>query len=112
MSRSRATPILIAAGLAAAAALSGCMESRMHLSEDFGVAVRQDAAAQIADPDAQYVGDPAPGSSGSRVGLAQGRYQRNAVIRPATTATSTAVAGATSGGGGSGGGAGESTGPR
>jgi hypothetical protein len=89
---------LVPAVLAAAVALSGCFYSRHQLSSDFGRAERQDLAAQIADPDAQYVGDPAPGALGSSVGLAQGRYQSGKVTKP-TTATS----GGNRGGGGGGG---------
>ena len=51
--------------------LSGCTQSALRISPDFGNAVHQDMAAQIADPDARYEGTPAPGSNGARVGLAQ-----------------------------------------
>jgi len=61
---------------------AGCAQSRLRQSDDFGVSVRQDVAAQVAVPDAQYEGTPAPGSSGARVGLAQKRYQTNSVIPP------------------------------
>jgi hypothetical protein len=60
----------------------------MRISPDFGTAVQQDVAAQIADPDARYAGTPAPGSDGTRVGLAQGRYQTDTVIQPSTTTAS------------------------
>jgi hypothetical protein len=74
---------------AAAALLGGCVQSQMHLSSDFGRAVRQDIVAQIADPDAHYTGDPAPGSNGLRVGLAQKRYDTGKVLeaKPPTTTT-------------------------
>lgn len=98
--------IATAIGLVIAGAqLGACTESRLHMSRDFGVAVRQDVAAQIADPDARYSGDPAPGSNGSRVGLAQKRYESNTVVEPASSATSTAI---TRGDNGSGGGGGSS----
>jgi hypothetical protein len=72
----------------AGVALSGCTQSQARLSPDFGQAVRQDFAAQVADPDAHYVGTPGPGSNGARVGLAQKRYERGQVIQPSTmTAT-------------------------
>ena len=72
--------------LAGAVALSGCVQ--MHLSEDFGSAVRQDVAAQIADPDAHYVGSPAPGAAdGPRVALAQDHYEKNKVIQPIGTSS-------------------------
>jgi hypothetical protein len=84
------------------AALSGCAESRLHAADDYGVAVSENIAAQIADPDARYTGDPAPASDGHRAALAQSRYERNAVIKPAATSTSTAVSNAGTGGGGGG----------
>jgi hypothetical protein len=88
---------LAALGLALGACASG-----QHLSSDFGRAVREDAMAQIADPDARYSGDPAPASNGARSALAQSRYERNAVIKPMVTTTSTAVGAAPSAGAGAG----------
>jgi len=67
--------------------LSGCLATQEHLSQDFGSATRQDMAAQIADPDAKYVGDPAPGSNGGRVAQAQDRYQTGKVIEPVAAAS-------------------------
>ena len=99
--------------------LSGCAQSSLRLSPDFGNAVNQDIAAQIADPDAHYVGTPAPGSSGPRVGLAQKRYDTGTVIPPSSTTASGAQSignadnGANGGpgaGGGGGGGAGAGVG--
>jgi len=83
--------------------LAACTQSEVRLSPDFGQAVRQDEVAQIADPDAHYVGDPAPGSNGLRVELAQKRYVKNQVIQPSTL---TAQSGATSADNGNSGGAG------
>ena len=92
--------------LCLAPGLSACQESSLRLNPDFGNAVHQDVAAQIADPDAHYEGTPAPGSSGRRVGLAQKRYDTNQVIQPSTsTASSGSIGGAdngTSGGVGAG----------
>ena len=88
--------------LLAAGALGGCY-SQTRLSPDFGVAVRQDVSASIADPDAHYAGVPQPGSSPERVSLAQRRYATGRVIPPASTGTSSA---STGGGGDSGGGGG------
>jgi hypothetical protein len=97
--------------------LSGCTQSSLRISPDFGNAVNQDIAAQIADPDAHYAGTPAPGSSGLRVDLAQRRYDTGQVIQPSST---TASSGASIGtadngangapGAGAGGGAGASAG--
>jgi hypothetical protein len=74
--------------LAAGIGLSACTQSEVRLSPDFGQAVRQDMAAQIADPDAHYIGTPAPGTDGARVGLAQQRYGKGEVIQPSSTTAS------------------------
>jgi hypothetical protein len=88
-------------------ALSACTQSSLRLNPDFGNAVRQDLAAQIADPDAHYEGTPAPGSAGTRVGLAQKRYNTGTVIQPSsTTASSPASIGNAENGAGAGAGAG------
>jgi hypothetical protein len=95
----------VAAILGAALLLSSCEESHLRLAPDFTAAVNQDAAAQIADPDARYAGVPNPGSDGSHSRLAQTRYKTGKVIQPVTTQTQQAVAsapasaGADSGGG-------------
>lgn len=70
---------VVAAG---AVALAGCTQSSLRINNDFGQAVRQDLAAQIADPDAHYAGTVAPGGGGARVELAQRRYELNKVIQP------------------------------
>ena len=72
---------------AAMVVLSGC--AQIHLSSDFGAATRQNLAAQISDPDARYVGSPAPGSAGTRVSLAQQRYNLGMVIAPVGGTAST-----------------------
>lgn len=77
--------IVIAAGLALSACAS---KAPAHLSDDFGAALKQDLAAQIADPDAKYTGIPAPGSDGARAALAQKRYERGAVVAPPAAAAS------------------------
>ena len=86
--------------------MAGCTESRLYIGDEFGQALRQDQAAQIADPDARYKGTPAPGSNGSRAGIAQARYEHNDVIRPTSLTTSTV-----SNAGGNGGSAGAGTSP-
>jgi hypothetical protein len=91
----RATTMVVLMG--AAVALGGCIQSRLHLSDDYGRAVRADTVAQIDDPDAKYVGLPEGGAHGRRVGLAQERYVEGKVIRPASTKTSQVQAGGSSG---------------
>jgi len=93
-------------------ALSACNQSEVRLSPDFGNAVRQDLASQIADPDAHYEGTPAPGTAGRRVGLAQKRYDANQVIQPSTTTASSSksIGNVDNGSGSSGAGAGMSGG--
>jgi hypothetical protein len=80
--------------------LTGCVQSQATLSPDFGRALHEDLTAQIADPDARYVGKPAPGSEGHRVGLAQQRYVTGKVIKPASTGTSIISSGSDAGSGG------------
>ena len=96
------TSIGIVAALAGALALSACAESRMHLTDDYGAAVKQDTLAQIANPDAKYTGDPAPGSNGQRMADAVNRYVSGKVIAPEAAHASTV--GATAGSSGSSGG--------
>ena len=93
--------------LGLAACTQNPSQSEMRMSPDFGDAVRENLAAQIADPDAHYVGTPAPGASdGARIDLAQTRYQQNQVIPPSSTTASSRTLGATDNGGGGGAGAG------
>ena len=103
--RTVSAAVIVLGGLA----LSACTQSYLRINPDFGRAVRQDVAAQIANPDAKYEGTPDPGSRGDRVGLAQQRYQTNQVIPPATmTASGEGSIGRAENG--SGGGMGASTG--
>lgn len=99
---------VIAAGLA----LSACTQSALRLSPDFSNSVRQNVAAQIADPDAHYEGKPAPGSSGPRAALAGARYDANEVIPPSaiTASSNRSIGNADNGYGGSSPGAGSSVG--
>jgi hypothetical protein len=85
-----------------APALSACTQSSLRISPDFGSALRQDVAAQIADPDAHYEGVPAPGSASARVDLAQKRYNNNQVIEPASKTASSQSLGEIQNGGGTG----------
>ena len=76
--------------VASAMLVSACT-SFARLSPDFGVAIRQDQAAQIANPDARYTGIPAPGSNGPRNALAESRYERNEVIPPTSLSSTVAI---------------------
>ncbi|HVZ92365.1 MAG TPA: hypothetical protein VG843_11995 [Rhizomicrobium sp.] len=82
--------------IAAGAVLGGCTQSVTSLSPDFGVALRQDIAAQIADPDAHYRGDPAPASNGARTSLSQSRYLKGQVIEPTSLSASNGLIGSQS----------------
>ena len=62
-----------------AAGLTACVESKPTLGPDFGLAVRQDIVAQIADPDAHYGKTP---SNGDRAALAQDLYRTAKVVSP------------------------------
>jgi type IV pilus biogenesis protein CpaD/CtpE len=64
---------------AMAAGLAACADTAPTLGQDFGVAVRQDLAAQVADPDARYGRTP---SDSGRAALAQDRYRTGKVIPP------------------------------
>ena len=85
-----------------AAGLGGCAYSQVHLDRTFGQATRESVVAQIADPDAQYSGVPAPGSSGDRVALAQERYQTGTVKEPRMTSASDVYAAGAGAGAGAG----------
>lgn len=64
--------------------LAGCLTPEKNVSDDFGAAVHTAIAAQIADPEARYVGKPDPGTDAAHVQLAQDRYHAAAqVIKPA-----------------------------
>ena len=89
--------------LCLAPALAGCAQSQLRLNPEFGSAVRQNVASQIADPDAHYEGIVTPGSAGRRVGLAQKRYDTNQVVQPSTTTASSKTLGAIDNGSSSGG---------
>lgn len=84
--------IFVAAALGASLGLGGC--ATRHLSADYGQAVRQNIAAQVANPDARFVGAIAPGSNAARVAAAQDRYVKGRVIQPAGLATAQGLAAA------------------
>jgi hypothetical protein len=105
-----ARPVLIiAAALGLCACAQNPAQSEMRMSPDFGDAVHENLAAQIADPDAHYAGTLAPGASdGARIDLAQTRYQQNQVIQPSSTTASSqrSIGNADNGSGGAGAGMG------
>lgn len=87
----------------AALALAGCTAHVEGPTQDpqFGRALRQNLAAQVADPTPQYVREEEPGHNGPRTALAQRRYQTGTVIQPVTSGTTTirSTSGSGSGGG-------------
>jgi hypothetical protein len=88
----------------AALALSGCEAIPNQATTNdpnFGRALRQNIAAQIADPAPNYAYDNPPASSGPRTSVAQKRYDTGTVLQPQAQSTSDAAGGG-SGGGGSG----------
>jgi hypothetical protein len=98
-SRSTRMLAVAAALLAASLAVSACQaplhwaadQTSLRVAPDFGVAVRQDVAAQIADPDAQYKGVPGPATNGMRTAQSEHRYVTGTVKQPPLTITQQAV---------------------
>lgn len=95
--------LLLAALAGVGLIAAGCADEKqltenMHAS-DFGRAVQEDFAAQIADPDAAYKGPPPP-SNGERAALAQTRYATDKVTKPVSASTLSINAGSGGGGGG------------
>ena len=78
--------------------LGGCVQGNT-VDPEFGVALRQNIAAQIADPAPRYVRADPPASDCPRTALAQQRYEKGTVIQPVVQSTSTVTS---NGGGGSG----------
>ena len=77
--------ILLGGAVGLLMAVTGCATE--PLSPSFGVALRQDLVAQIADPDARY--GAAPDADGARTALAQDRYRTGKVIEPSGLGAST-----------------------
>lgn len=92
------TAIALIAVAAAALPLAGCVQAPGHMQPDFGQSVRQDFAAQVADPDAVYARKMLPANSGARATLAQQRYVKDQVVQPTTFGTGAMSTGAQSGG--------------
>ena len=82
---------LLTIGLSALG-LVGCVQATT-VNPDFGVALRQNVAAQIADPAPRYDRTNPPASDGPRTALAQDRYQKGTVIAPQIETTSSAAGG-------------------
>jgi type IV pilus biogenesis protein CpaD/CtpE len=102
MKTARRAGLLVAALVGVGAMVAGCADERQLANDmgaaDFGRAVHEDLAAQIADPDAAYKGPPPP-SSGERADVAQTRYKADKVVQPVGTTTSTLQGGGGGGGG-------------
>jgi len=77
-----------AAALTLALTLGGCVSAQGNLSPDYGLSVKQNIAAQVADPDARYRRDAPPASSGPRTAVTQKRYDRGEVLVPVTAGAS------------------------
>src|SRR5271170_7345877 len=73
--------------------LSGCAQTRLREQDDFGQALSQDLAAQIANPDAGRDAGPPPPSNGARADLALERYRQDNVTQPSTVGASGSAAG-------------------
>lgn len=76
---------LLTIGLSALG-LSACVQATT-VDPEFGVALRQNIAAQIADPAPHYERTAPPAADGPRTALAQKRYETGQVIPPVTDAT-------------------------
>jgi len=79
--------------------LAGCVSPQHSLEPDFGRAVRNNIAAQVAEPEARYDRSVDPASNGTRSVAAVRRYESGQVIAPQAQSTSQ-VAGSSGGGGG------------
>jgi hypothetical protein len=67
-------------------AVSGCVAPAPRVERDFGVAVRANLAAQVANPAAAANTDPASGIDGRAARNAQERYEKSfAQPEPAPT---------------------------
>ena len=85
------TAALVVALILAGGLLAGCAQTKLRLNDDFGQAVNQDLAAQIADPDASWKGPPPP-SDGAHAYLMTRRYQTDTVTQPQALSSSSVQA--------------------
>lgn len=81
------TAIALLAAASTLLSLAGCVQAQGHMQPDFGQALRQDFAAQVADPDAAYARKTLPANSGARAALAQQRYVKDQVLQPSSQGT-------------------------
>lgn len=88
--------ILLGGSVGVLFVMTGC--ASQPLSPSFGVALKQNLVAQIADPDVRY--GAAPDADGARTALAQDRYRTGKVIAPSTLGASEVGADAASADGG------------
>ena len=88
--------ILLGGAVGVLSVMTGCASE--PLSPSFGVALKQDLVAQIADPDVRY--GAAPDADGARTALAQDRYRTGKVIEPSGSGASKVGADAEDTGGG------------
>jgi hypothetical protein len=100
------TALIVSALAGAGVLLAGCADQggldKEWSSMDMGRAVKEDMAAQIADPDAAYKGPPPP-SNGARVAAAQKRYESGAIIPSNPASSLTQIQGGGGGGASAGG---------
>lgn len=96
MMRVAAITILVGSALG----LSGCVQAPGNMQADFGASMRQNVAAQVADPGARYKRADPPASSGPRTSIAQERYNKGKVLQPSTPTTSALGNGGSGGNGG------------
>lgn len=75
----------LALALLAALPAAGCVSPGAQTPANFGLALQQDLAAQIVEP--QGPTGPAPPGDGRRSALAMGRYQAAATTPPAAAAS-------------------------
>jgi type IV pilus biogenesis protein CpaD/CtpE len=83
----------------AAFSLAACAESHQHMSQDFGVSVRANIAAQVVNPQPSY---GVAETDGTRIQNAIHRYETNKVYVPQGSTGSLQNTGAGMGTGGGG----------
>ncbi len=101
------TGLKVAALAGAGALLAGCADQvgldKEFQSMDMTSAVKEDMAAQIADPDVAYRGPPPP-SNGPRAERAATNYEKGTINAPTAISSLTQIQGSSGSTGGGGGG--------